>query len=185
MLTTLKNMKIDTSTTGLECCGRGFKGCDNVKRVIRIMWCFFFKITKYLGKHLQAQGWGKKACSTQHLHWFLHRILHMVILIHIHCYKYNVWSFRCEECEAYYVGKTTQTLDERIKNYRRDYTYLKTGRNKNRKKYSNSTFKRYEYQASRPVYKHFLSCGFNHMKFQVLGLASCLCSLDMMEGWGN
>ena len=37
MLTKLKNMKIDTSTTGLECCGRGLKGCDNVKRVIRIM----------------------------------------------------------------------------------------------------------------------------------------------------
>ena len=37
MLTKLKNMKIDTSTTGLECCGRGNKSCDNVKRVMRIM----------------------------------------------------------------------------------------------------------------------------------------------------
>ena len=100
----------------------------------------------------------------------------MVILIHIHCYKYDVWSFRCEECEAYYVGKTIQTLDTRIKNYRADIillnTYLKTGN------------KGY-FKVSRQVNKHFHSCGFNHMKFQVLGLASCLCSLDMMEGWGD
>ena len=110
----------------------------------------------------------------------------MVILIHIHCYKYDVWSFRCEECEAYYVGKTTQTLDKRMKYYREDNTYLKTGRYlKKRYKWSNSTFKRFEYAASRHVNKHFLSCGFNNMKFQVLGLASCLCSLDMMEGWGD
>ena len=37
MLTKLKNMKIDTAKSGLTCCGKGLMGCDNVKRVIRIM----------------------------------------------------------------------------------------------------------------------------------------------------